>query len=74
LTGHDGTVTSVVFSPDGNQLASTSDDGTVRVWGMAYLDVDDAEEQICSALRRELTELEQALYLQDVPHEPVCST
>ena len=31
LTGHNNTVTSVTFSPDGSQLASASDDGTVRV-------------------------------------------
>ncbi|MDQ1022850.1 WD40 repeat protein [Streptomyces umbrinus] len=32
LTGHTGTVRSVVFSPDGSTLASGSHDGTVRLW------------------------------------------
>ena len=32
LTGHRNRVRHLCFSPDGNQLASASDDGTVRIW------------------------------------------
>lgn len=37
LTGHSAAATSVVFSPDGEQLLSTSLDGTVRLWDIATL-------------------------------------
>jgi len=35
LTGHTGWVMGLAFSPDGKQLASTSLDGTVKIWSLA---------------------------------------
>jgi WD40 repeat protein len=32
LTGHERNITSATFSPDGTQLATGSEDGTVKVW------------------------------------------
>jgi WD40 repeat protein len=32
LRGHDGRITSASFSPDGNRVITTAEDGTVRVW------------------------------------------
>jgi WD40 repeat protein/transcriptional regulator with XRE-family HTH domain len=34
MTGHTGWIMGLAFSPDGKRLASTSLDGTVRIWGI----------------------------------------
>jgi eukaryotic-like serine/threonine-protein kinase len=35
LTGHVGSVEAVRFSPQGDYIASTSEDGTIRLWGVS---------------------------------------
>jgi WD40 repeat protein len=35
LKGHSKRITTVSFSPDGQMLASSSGDGTIRLWGIA---------------------------------------
>jgi WD40 repeat protein len=40
LCGHQGPINGVAFSPDGQKLASTSDDGTALVWDLLRLPQD----------------------------------
>jgi WD40 repeat protein len=53
LTNHTATVTGLVFTPDGQRLASASEDGTIRVWNLA----DGTELQRFQSSREGLTAL-----------------
>jgi WD40 repeat protein len=37
LEGHSGSVNSVFFSPDGQKLASGSNDNTIKIWDLGKI-------------------------------------
>ncbi|MEV0736538.1 WD40 repeat domain-containing protein [Streptomyces sp. NPDC050549] len=71
MTGHVGSVRSVAFSLDDRTLATGSVDGTARLWNLTLPDPRQAVEEICAAVRRDLTPLERTTYL-DGHQEATC--
>ncbi|WP_212844055.1 PQQ-binding-like beta-propeller repeat protein [Catellatospora sp. IY07-71] len=73
LTGHTSGVRSVAFSPDGHTLATGGYDGRARLWSITPQDPVAAIDKICSAVNRDLTDLERTAYLPpDQPLAAVC--
>jgi WD40 repeat protein len=73
LSGHTSTVESLPFSPDGRHLVTAGDDdGSVRVWNIALPTAEEAVDQICRAVKRDLTRDERAEYLPEPSAEPAC--
>jgi WD40 repeat protein len=67
LTGHSDEVQDAAFSPDGRYVASSSIDGTVRVW---ILDIDELLDVASARVTRPLTAEECQRYL----HHPCRSS
>lgn len=53
FAGHTGRVTSLVFSPDGTRLGSSSEDGTARIWdlGLETRSAAAIKQEIANSLR-----------------------
>ncbi|MFI5531898.1 trypsin-like peptidase domain-containing protein [Kitasatospora sp. NPDC051853] len=72
LTGLGAPVTALTFRPDGQVLATGTLDGTVRLWTVLYADPAMAADRICSAVNRELSAYEWAVYLPGETPRPLC--
>jgi WD40 repeat protein len=66
------TIDSVAFSPDGRTLASGSDNGTVRLWNVAYL--TDLIPQLCASAGGLLTRAEWTRYVSPGPARPTATS
>ena len=68
---HDGPVIDAAFGQRGRWLATSSQDGTVRLWP---LQVDDILLQACKLLPRNLTSDEWKEFKMDGPYRKTCPT
>jgi hypothetical protein len=60
----------VAFSQDGKTLATSSYDGEVRLWDVAYL--TDPVSGLCASARRSLTRAEWAQYAPGLAYQSTC--
>ncbi|WP_330343072.1 nSTAND1 domain-containing NTPase [Streptomyces sp. NBC_00557] len=69
LSGHTDTVNAMAFSRQGHTLATSGNDGTVRLWAT---DADQAIAQICAATGNTLTTQQWHQYVGALPYRSPC--
>jgi WD40 repeat protein len=69
LIGHTQRVNSVAFSPDGQTLASGSDDGTIILWDVG---TESGRTRACHRANRNLTRVEWRQFFGDQPYRATC--
>jgi WD40 repeat protein len=71
LSGHTGPVWAVAISPDGQWMATGSQDGTARLW--THISLDDAKNLACRIAGRNLSKMEWDQYVREPEYYRNCS-
>ncbi len=71
LRGHEESVTSVAFHPNGKRLASGSYDDTIRLWIAC---TEELANMVCDNVVRNLTKEEWQKFMGSIEYEKICES